>query len=88
MLLAGRISHTAGVQLMLTIDVFEEPLRGEIVAHGGMPVSFVGWLGLLSCLSDLVESSRGEVVASGPGGDLDPGARGRRQPRLELMGRD
>jgi hypothetical protein len=57
---------------MLSIDVVEEPPCGEIVLPGGMPVSFVGWLGLLRCLSDLVESARGEIAASSLDGELDP----------------
>ena len=57
---------------MLSIDVVEEPPCGEILSHGRAPVSFVGWLGLLRCLSDLVESARGEITASGLDGQLDP----------------
>ena len=57
---------------MLSIDVAEEPPCGEMVPQGGASVSFVGWLGLLRCLSDLVESARGEVAASGLDGELDP----------------
>jgi hypothetical protein len=58
---------------MLSIDVMEEPPCGEILSQGGAPVSFVGWLGLLRCLSDLVESARGELAAGGLDGELDPG---------------
>jgi hypothetical protein len=57
---------------MLSIDVVEEPPCGEILSHGRAPVSFVGWLGLLRCLSDLIESARGEIAASGLDGELDP----------------
>lgn len=59
---------------MLSIDVAEEPPCGEIVDQGGTPVSFVGWLGLLGCLSDLVESACGEVAPSGLDGKLNPGS--------------
>jgi hypothetical protein len=57
---------------MLNIDVVEEPPCGEIHLQGAKPVNFVGWLGLLRCLSDLVESARGETAASGLDGELDP----------------
>jgi hypothetical protein len=57
---------------MLSIDVVEEPPRGQILSHGRAPVSFVGWLGLLRCLSDLVESARGEIASGGLDGELDP----------------
>jgi hypothetical protein len=60
------------VEVTLTIDVVEEPPCGEILLRGGTPVSFVGWLGLLRCLSELVESARGEVAAGGLDGELDP----------------
>jgi hypothetical protein len=58
---------------MLSIDVAEEPPCGEMVPEGGTSVSFVGWLELLRCLSDFVESARGEVAASGLDGKLDAG---------------
>jgi hypothetical protein len=57
---------------VLNIDVVEEPPCGEILLQGAKPVSFVGWLGLLRCLSELVESARGELAASGLDGELDP----------------
>jgi hypothetical protein len=57
---------------MLRIDVAGQPPRGEIVPQSGEPLSFVGWLGLLRCLSDLVDSADGEVPASGLHGQLDP----------------
>ena len=57
---------------MLNIDVVEEPPCGEVLLQGAKPVSFVGWLGLLQCLSELVESARGEIVAGGLDGELDP----------------
>jgi hypothetical protein len=72
------MSDTAMVELMLRIDVGEEPPTGQIVAWGEEPVSFVGWLGLLRCLSDLVESARGELVVGGLEGELDS----RGQPEL------
>jgi hypothetical protein len=58
---------------MLSIDVIEEPPCGEILSQGAGPVSFVGWLELLRCLSDFVESARGELAAGGLDGELDPG---------------
>lgn len=61
------------MELKLSIDVVEEPPCGEILSRGGTPVSFVGWLGLLRCLSDLVESARGELAAGGLDGELDAG---------------
>lgn len=61
------------MELMLRIDPGELPPCGEVVAQGGTSVSFVGWLGLLRCLSDLVESARVELAASGLDGKLDPG---------------
>jgi hypothetical protein len=71
--LAAELPHTAVVELTLSIDVTEGPPCGEIAAHGGRPVSFVGWLELLRCLSDLVEPVRGEAAAaSSLDGGLDP----------------
>jgi hypothetical protein len=58
---------------MLSIDVVDEPPCGEIRSQGGTCVGFVGWLGLLRCLSDLVESARGELPVGGLDGELDPG---------------
>jgi hypothetical protein len=58
---------------MLRIDACELPPCGAVVSEGGESVSFVGWLGLLRCLSDLVESGRREIADSGLGGELDPG---------------
>ena len=59
------------MEVTLNIDVVEEPPCGEILLQGGTPVSFVGWLGLLRCLSELVESARGEIAARGLDGELD-----------------
>lgn len=63
------------MKLVLTIDVVEDPPCGEIVPDGGSPVGFVGWLGLLGCLSNLVESARGEIPEGGLPGELDPGGK-------------
>jgi hypothetical protein len=60
------------VELMLSIDVAEGPPCGEVVAPGGRRVSFVGWLELLRCLSDLVEPVRDEAAASCLDDELDP----------------
>lgn len=57
------------MKLVLTIDVVEDPPCGEIVPEEGSAVSFVGWLGLVGCLSGMVESARGEVPE---GGELGP----------------
>lgn len=62
-----------GVELMLRIDAGELPPCGEVVAHGAEPVSFVGWLGLLRCLSDLVDAACAEIAAGGLDGKLNPG---------------
>jgi len=72
------MSHTEAVELMLRIDDSHEPPSGQIGRRGEKPVSFVGWLGLLRCLSDLLESAHGEVAASRLSGKLNP----RRQPKL------
>jgi hypothetical protein len=58
---------------MLSIDVVDEPPCGEIRSQGGTRIRFVGWLGLLRCLSDLVESARGELAGGRLDGELDPG---------------
>ena len=60
------------MKLLLTIDVVEDPPCGEIVPETGPAVSFVGWLGLLGCLSNLVESARGEIPEGGLACELDP----------------
>jgi hypothetical protein len=59
-LFAVQIAHTAEVEFTLSIDITQKPPCGEIVADGKRPLSFVGWLGLLGCLSELVESAGGE----------------------------
>jgi hypothetical protein len=61
------------MKLLLTIDVGQDPPCGEIVPEDGSPVGFVGWLGLLGCLSTLVDSARGEIAEGGLAGELDPG---------------
>jgi hypothetical protein len=58
---------------VLSIDVVDEPPCGEIRSQSGTRVGFVGWLGLLRCLSELVESARGELPVGGLNGELDPG---------------
>jgi hypothetical protein len=58
---------------VLSIDVADEPPCGEVRSQGGARVGFVGWLGLLRCLSELVESARGELAVGGLDGELDPG---------------
>ena len=66
-------AYFTSVKVVLSIDVVDEPPCGEILRQGARPVSFVGWLGLLRCLSDLVESARGEIAADGLDGELDSG---------------
>lgn len=66
------MSHTERMELTLRIDDGERPPSGEIVPRSGPPVRFVGWLGLLRCLSDLVESADRKVAASGLDGELHP----------------
>jgi hypothetical protein len=61
------------MKLVLTIDVAEDPPCGDIVPEDGSPIGFVGWLGLLGCLSTLVDSARGEIPEGGLAGKLDPG---------------
>ena len=61
------------MELILRIDVGTLPPCGEVVTQGGESVSFVGWLGLLRCLSDLVESACVEIVGSGLDGKRNPG---------------
>jgi hypothetical protein len=61
------------MELVLSIDLVEEPPSGEILCPGATPRSFAGWLELLRCLSDLVCSARGELAAGGLEGELDAG---------------
>jgi hypothetical protein len=61
------------VEFKLRIEAGEGPPCGDVAARGETAVSFVGWLGLLRCLSDLLESARGEVVIRGLDGELNPG---------------
>lgn len=68
------MSDTQAVELMLRIDAGAHPLCGEIVPRAGQPVSFVGWLELLRCLSELTESADREVAAGGLDGELNPGS--------------
>jgi hypothetical protein len=66
------MSHTEPMELTLKIDDAERPPCGEIVGGAGAPVHFVGWLGLLRCLSDLVDSADRKVAASGLDRQLHP----------------
>lgn len=60
------------VEFKLRIEAGEGPPCGDVGAQGAATVTFVGWLGLLRCLSDLLESARGEVVLGGLDGERDP----------------
>ena len=62
----------SGVEIILRIDVSTLPPCGELVAEWGETVSFVGWLGLLRCLSDFAESAGAEIATSGLDGKLNP----------------
>lgn len=50
----------------------EEPLEGEAAADDGHAVSFVGWLGLLRTLSQLLPSGGDGRTPDRFGCELDP----------------
>jgi len=66
------MSHTEAMEFTLRIDDGERPPCGQIVPRAGTPVNFVGWLGLLRGLSDLVDSADRKVAASRLDGELHP----------------
>jgi hypothetical protein len=48
--------HDAPVVITIRLDATDPP-AGTVSLHGGHPVAFTGWLGLLRVLSELLESS-------------------------------
>ena len=70
--MAANMSHTEAMELTLRIEDGERPPCGEIVSAAGQAVNFVGWLGLLRCLSDLVDSADRKVAARRLDGKLHP----------------
>jgi len=48
----------AGVVITVRLDATDPP-AGEASLSGGQPVAFVGWLGLVSALSQLLEVATG-----------------------------
>jgi hypothetical protein len=71
-MLAASMSHTEAMEFTLRIDDGERPPCGQIIPGAGKPVNFVGWLGLLRCLSDFVDSADRKVAASRLDGELHP----------------
>jgi hypothetical protein len=50
--------HDAVVEITIRLDGIDPPM-GRVRLAGGVEVVFVGWLGLLRVLSDLLESPSG-----------------------------
>jgi hypothetical protein len=55
---AGRRGHDPVVEITIRLDGIDPPV-GRVSLGGGVEVVFVGWLGLLRALSELLESAGG-----------------------------
>ena len=55
--------HDPVVEITIRLDGIDPPI-GRVSLAGGVEVEFVGWLGLLRVLSELLEAEGGEL----PGG--------------------
>ena len=55
--------HDPVVEITIRLDGIDPPL-GRVSLAGGVEVEFVGWLGLLRVLSELLEAQSGDL----PGG--------------------
>jgi hypothetical protein len=53
-----RRGHDPIVEITIRLDGIDPPM-GRVSLAGGVEVVFVGWLGLLRALSDLLEAERG-----------------------------
>jgi len=53
---ADRCRHDALVEITIRLDGIDPPV-GRVSLAGGREVGFVGWLGLLRVLSELLESA-------------------------------
>lgn len=51
----------------------DEPVSGRLGKDADVAVGFVGWLGLLRRLEDLLAAGRARVTADGSSGQLGPG---------------
>jgi hypothetical protein len=51
--------HDPFVEITIRLDGIDPPI-GRVSVAGGVEVVFVGWLGLLRALSELLESPSGE----------------------------
>ena len=52
----GSQQHDGTVVITIRLDAMDPP-AGTVRLHGGYPVAFAGWLGLLRVLSDLMEAA-------------------------------
>ena len=51
----------------------DDPVSGRLGTDADVAVGFVGWLGLLRRLEDLLAAGRARVTADGSSGQLGPG---------------
>lgn len=69
---AIRPAQTRGVELRLWLDD-DQPVSGRIGSDAHAAVPFVGWLGLLGLLEELVASGRACATDDGPSRQLGAG---------------
>ena len=65
-------AQTGVVELHLWLDG-DDPVSGRLGTDTQAAVAFVGWLGLLGLLEELVASGRARATGDGPGGQLGAG---------------
>jgi hypothetical protein len=63
----GRRGHNPVVEITIRLDGIDPPI-GRVSLAGRVEVGFVGWLGLLRVLSELLETESGQL----PGGQRRP----------------
>ena len=53
--------HYPVVEITIRLDAIDPPM-GRVSLAGGVEVAFVGWLGLLRVLSELLEAESGSLL--------------------------
>lgn len=64
---ADRLDQSQGMRIELFIDGRDPPM-GTLSVHGGNPMAFEGWLGLLGVLSTLTEAASEPWESGSDGG--------------------
>ncbi len=70
-LFARRIAHAGHVDITIRLHELGPP-TGEVGEAGGPARPFVGWLGLLALLDDLLQPQAPAEVPPSAVGELDP----------------